>query len=335
MVMTEWIERHGVPSVEIVSKLDLEALPAGLHHLALTLVEDALSQATRLPVIVALGVKPGPVVGLTAAVHGNEINGVRTIHHLFERIDPAELEGTVVGVTVVNVPAYLRNKRRFPDATDLNRIMPGREDGNESQVYAARFDREVLARFQYLIDLHTASFGRVNSLYVRADLTDPQAAGLARAIGADIIVHNASSDGTVRACAASRGITAITVEIGDPLVLDRGKIRTSRIGIRDVLENLGMVPHDHQQASRHAVECGKSYWLHTDTGGLLEVLPEVTEHVEAGAPIAHLFDPWGRRLRTYHAPESGVVIGRSSNPVATTGARILHLGVIGQPAAKR
>jgi predicted deacylase len=335
--MTEWIERHGVPSVQIVNELDLEALPAGLHRLALTLLEDALSQPIRLPVIVARGVKPGPVVGLTAAVHGNEINGIRTIHHLFERIDPAELAGTVVGVTVVNVPAYLRNKRRFPDATDLNRIMPGRENGNESQIYAARFDREVLARFQYLIDLHTASFGRVNSLYVRADLTDPQAATLARAIGADIIVHNAGSDGTVRASAANRGITAITVEIGDPQVLDRGKIRTSRIGIRDVLENLGMVPQDHQQASRHAVECGQSYWLHTDTGGLLEVLPEVTARVEAGAPIAHLFDPWGRRLRTYHAPESGIVIGRSSNPVATTGARILHLGVMGPPgpAAKR
>jgi predicted deacylase len=329
--MNEWIERHGAPAVEVVSKLDLDALSPGLHRLALTLLEDALSQPIRLPVIVARGVAPGPVVGLTAAVHGNEINGIRTIHHLFENIDPAELSGTVVGVTVVNVPAYLRNKRRFPDATDLNRIMPGREDGNESQIYAARFDSEVLARFRYLIDLHTASFGRVNSLYVRADLTDPRAAALARDIGADIIVHNAGSDGTVRACAANRGITAITVEIGDPLVLDRGKIRTSRIGIRDVLENLGMVPQDHQQASRHAVECGHSFWLHTDTGGLLEVLPDVTARIEAGEPIAHLFDPWGRRLRTYHAPESGVVIGRSSNPVAPTGARILHLGIIGPP----
>lgn len=333
--MSEWIERHGVASAETVSKLDLEALPAGVHRLALTLMEDALSQPVRLPVIVARGVKPGPVVGVTAAVHGDEINGVRTIHHLFECIDPAELGGTVVGVTVVNVPAYLRSRRRFPDATDLNRIMPGREDGNASQIYAARFDREVLARFQYLIDLHTASFGRVNSLYVRADLTDPNAAALARAIGADIIVHNAGSDGTMRASAASRGITAITVEIGDPLVLDRGKIRTSHIGIRDVLENLGMVPRDQQQASRHAVECGHSYWLHTDTGGLLEVLPEVTAQVEVGAPIAHLFDPWGQRLRTYHAPESGVVIGRSSNPVAPTGARILHLGIIGPPASQR
>jgi predicted deacylase len=92
-----------------------------------------------------------------------------------------------------------------------------------------------------------------------------------------------------------------------------------------------MVPQDHQRSSHHAIECGHSYWLYTDTGGLLEVLPEVATHVEAGAPVAYLFDPWGRRLRTYHAPEAGIVVGRSSNPVAPTGARILHLGVIGPP----
>lgn len=329
--MTHWIERHAAAPVELVSTLDIEARQPGLHCLALALVEDALSQPIRLPVIIARGARPGPVVGLTAAVHGNEINGVRTIHHLLERIDPAELAGTVVGVTIVNVPAYLRNKRRFPDATDLNRIMPGREDGNESQIYASRFDREVLSRFDYLVDLHTASFGRVNSLYVRADLTDPSAATLARAIGADIIVHNAGGDGTVRASAAARGITAITVEIGAPQVIDRGKIRISRIGIRDVLEDLGLLPQDHQRATRTAVECARSYWLHTDTGGLLEVLPDVTAHVEEGEAVAHLYDPWGRRLRTYHAPEAGVVVGCSSNPVSPSGARILHLGVIGSP----
>lgn len=331
--MNEWIERHGVQAVQVVDTLDLEALAPGLHHLALTLTVDALSQPIRLPVLVARGVTPGPVVGITAAVHGNEINGIRTIHHLFENIDPSELSGTVVGVTVVNVPGYLRNQRDFPDGTDLNRIMPGRIDGNESQIFAACFDREVLSRFKYLIDLHTASFGRVNSLYVRADLTDPHAAALAQTIGADIIVHIAGADGTVRACAAGRGITAITVEIGDPLVLDRGKIRTSRIGIRDVLENLGMVPQDHQQSSRHAVECSHSYWLYTDTGGLLEVLPEVTARIETGVPIAHLYDPWGQRLRTYRAPGPGIVIGRTSNPVAPTGARIMHIGVIGPAAA--
>lgn len=331
--MNEWIERHGVQAPQIVDTLDLESLAPGLHHLALTLMVDALSQPIRLPVLVARGVAPGPVVGLTAAVHGNELNGIRTIHHLFETISPAELSGTVVGVTVVNVPGYLRNQREFPDGTDLNRIMPGRIDGNESQIFAACFDREVLSRFKYLIDLHTASFGRVNSLYVRADLTDPQAAALAQTIGADIIVHIAGADGTVRACAAGRGITAITVEIGDPLVLDRGKIQTSRIGIRDVLENLGMVPQDHQQSSRHAVECSHSYWLYTDTGGILEVLPEVTARVETGDPIAHLYDPWGQRLRTYHAPGPGIVIGRSTNPVAPTGARIVHIGVIGPAAA--
>ena len=332
--MSTWIQSHDVVAVRPVDALDLDALPPGKHHLGLRLLDDALSAPLRLPVIVIRGVRPGPVVGLTAAVHGNEINGIRTIHNLFERIEPDQLSGTVVGVTIVNVPAYQRNERRFPDAADLNRIMPGRADGNESQVYAHRFDTAVLAHLDYLIDLHTASFGRVNSLYVRADLSDPPTAELARAIGANIIVHNAGADGTLRASAAARGITALTVEIGDPQVFDRQKIRSSRIGIRDALENLGLLPRDEQQASGRAVECSRSYWLFTDTGGLLQVVPELAAPVEAGAPVAYLYDPWGRRLRTYRAPEAGIVVGRSSNPVAPTGARILHLGIIGTPPSR-
>jgi hypothetical protein len=156
-------------------------------------------------------------------------------------------------------------------------------------------------------------------------------ARLARTVGADIIVHNEGGDGTLRAAAAELGIQAITVEIGDPHVFEDGMIKTSRIGVRDVLEDLGMVSPDRETAKRDAVECVRSYWLYTDTGGILDVLPEPTDRVSGGEAIAYLFDPWGHRIRTYRAPEDGIVIGKSTNPVAHTGSRILHLGMVGVP----
>jgi predicted deacylase len=315
--------------VQLVEELELEMLtPGRFHKLALHLVDDAASNPVLIPIIVARGVRPGPVVGVNAAIHGNELNGIPTIHNLLKTIEPLELKGTVVAVTIANVPGFHRNTRRFTDGADLNRIMPGRPNGNVSEVYAHRFLHKVVAHFQYMIDLHTASFGRVNSLYIRADMGDPVCARMARLMGPEIIVHNAGGDGTLRGAAADLGVKSVTVEIGDPQTFQRSRIRTSRIGIRDVIEDLGMVAPDHEAAEDNAVECKRSFWIYTDRGGLLTVEPQVCDHVVAGQTIGRLFDPWGDLLAVYEAPNDGIVVGKSTNPVAATGARILHLGIL-------
>lgn len=332
--MSDWIEQHPQPPEPLPFdslSVDLEKLPPGHHRVAIRLADDPAGRTIFAPALVAKGTRAGPVCGLTAAVHGNEINGMATIHRLFERIPPEDLRGTVVGVTIVNLPAYLRHQRQFTDGADLNRIMPGKADGNESQIYAHRVKTRILDGFDILFDLHTASFGRVNTLYVRADMTHAPTAVIARAIGPQIIVHNAGADGSVRGIVAARGKAAVTIEIGDPQVVDGEKIKASRIGIRDALEAIGMLSPDDQQAPANTIECSSSQWLYTDAGGFLEVLVELAHMTEAGEQIATLYDAWGARIRTYRAPYAGVVVGKSTNPVARAGSRIVHLGVVGQP----
>ena len=330
--MSSWIEVHEGGGFVPVDALRPSELSPGMHRLGVHVVEDGAARPVHVPILVAKGAKPGPTVGITAAVHGNELNGIATIHKLFRRIDPNELSGTVVGVTIVNVPGFIRHDRLYPDAQDLNRIMPGKENGNEAAVYAHRLSTRLLGAFDVLLDLHTASFGRVNTLYVRADMKHEATAKLARAIGAEIIIHNAGADGTLRASVASRGVPAITVEIGDPQVIDRDKVRLTRVGIRDVLEELGMLPPDGERAVHGAIECHRSAWLFTDTGGLLDVTARLGARVKQGDVLATLCDPWGRKLRTYRAPEDGVIIGKATNPVVRTGGRIVHLGVEGAPS---
>jgi hypothetical protein len=332
-VQPSWIEAHVARAPLDVDRLDLEELERGLvHRLGVALIEDAASRPVRVPALVAHGAEPGPVVGLTAAIHGNELNGVPAIHKLFRRIDPARLRGTVVGVPIANVPAYTRQQRTYTDGADLNRVFPGRPDGNESQVYAHRLLDRIIRKFHVLLDLHTASFGRVNSYYVRADLTNPVTARMARALGADVLLHNRSADGTLRGAAEELGIPSITVEIGDPHVFDAEMVRASRIGLRDVLEQLGMLDPDEESASRKAIECVRSFWLYADTGGLLTVPVGLAHRVHKGDVVANLVDPWGQPLRTYRAPEDAVVVGKAANPVCRAGSRIIHLGIPGAPS---
>lgn len=318
----------GYPRAQVVDTLDIERLPRGAKtRLQVELVHDGLSRPVHLPVLIARGERKGPVFGITAALHGNEVNGLPVIHRLFEQLDVSKLKGTLVGVCVVNVPAFLNNERTFGDRTDLNHIMPGRAKGNDTDVYAFRIIDRIVKNFDYLVDLHTASFGRINSLYVRADMKDATTAEMAYLQRPEIIVHNPASDATLRGAAMELGIPSITVEIGNPQVFQPKYIRHALMGIRRVLSSLGMIPRRKMTVGTSPVLCERSYWLFADYGGILQVFPEVLDHVAKGEAVAQQRNIFGDVIQTYPASQDGIVIGKSTNPVGPTGSRILHLGV--------
>lgn len=318
---------------EHVDDLDLEHLPTGLHRLWLSIVHDGLGRIVRLPVMVAIGKNPGPVCGITAAVHGNEVNGIPVIHRLLQDIDVQRLKGIVVGVPVVNIEGFLLRQRRTDDDLDLNHLFPGKVHGREGEVFAYRLIQKVVRKLDLLIDLHTASFGRVNCLYIRADMTDPKTAEMAYLQRPQIIVHNPPHDKTLRGAAAALGIPAITVEIGDPGRFQRELTKHSVVGIRAVMSAWKMLPKRAVALGEPPVICASSSWMYTDHGGLLRVLPTIRERVAAGSIIATVHNAFGDMMREYTAPGAGVVIGHSIDPVAGTGARILHLGVLAAPDA--
>jgi len=320
----------GEPRPLLVDELEIEKLPGqATSRLLVELVQDGLGRPVRVPVLVARGKRPGPILGITSALHGNELNGIRVIHALLEQLDLARLRGSIVAVVVANVPGFERRQRAFSEGTDLNHIMPGDPRGNAADVYAHRLvDRLVIRSFDYLVDLHTASFGRANSLYVRADLNHEVTAQMAYLLRPQIIVHNPPSDHTLRGTAAERGIPAITVEVGDPQRFQPRYIRGTLVGLRAVLGLLGMIARRPVAPGAEPLLCQRSYWLRTAHGGLLEVLPQLTDQVQAGAIIARLANVFGDLTEEYQAPEAGVVIGKNLDPVARTGDRILHLGVL-------
>ena len=108
------------------------------------------------------------------------MNGVPCIHRVVSQIDVNKLKGTVVAVPCVNVWGFLQFQREFADGRDLNRQFPGKQDGYASQVYCYHLMNKLISQFNYMIDLHTASFGRVNSYYVRADLVKCSKGSMAR-----------------------------------------------------------------------------------------------------------------------------------------------------------
>ena len=318
-----------INDIKHISTFDKERTPPGtVGYYWLEIITDTFFTPIHIPVMVARGIEEGPTLGLTAAVHGNELNGISVIHRLFNEINPKELKGTIVGIPVVNVPSFNRKKRRYIDGVDLNHIMPGKKDGNVSQVYAYRIFEKIIKKFDYLLDLHTASSGRINSYYIRADMSQPRVRELALLQNADIIVHNPPSDGTLRGAAEEAGIHAITLEVGNPNIFQRKMIRSGVEGIHNVLCHLQMIQDVIIPPEKETVLCASSYWIYTDEGGLLNVKVDLLDKVEKDMQVATLKNIFGSEIKSYLSPEDGIVIGKSISPVNQAGGRILHLGIL-------
>lgn len=290
--------------------------------------QDAASQSVSIPIIIVRGKLEGPVLGVTAAVHGDELNGSRIIHHLIDDLDLEQLKGTLVCVPIVNVPAYNATQRRFTDGLDLNHVFPGKKDGRSAEQYAKAFESSFLPVVDYLVDIHTASPGRVNTMYVRVDLENETAKEMALNFSPQIILHAKGGDGTLRGAARKRGIPAITVEAGNPSIIQGKMVYEGEAGLRAVMAGLGML-HKRKDLPREPVVCPTSKWLRTVSGGLLATRYKLFDRVSKGQLLAVIYNPFGEIIDEYKAPYDGIVIGMATNPAAVSGTRFCHLGHLG------
>jgi hypothetical protein len=298
-----------------------------VHRILVHLTDNALGVPWRVPIVLVSGKKPGPVLGITAALHGNELNGISTIFKLIEDIDPEKLAGSLVLVPISNVPGYLARQRYFSDAVDLNRIMPGKPEGVTSNLYAHQFTTKIIRQFDYLLDLHTASHGRVNSLYIRADLESEETRTLAYLQNPQIIVKKYDEGGTLRGWANEAGIPAITIEIGNPSAFQHGLIDETLEGILNTMRHYQMIDGEVQDLLTNAVVCDHSYWIYSTRGGIVDVLPQLADTVKKNQLIAKVYDVFGQVKEEIRSDCNGVVIGKNINPNCDAGTRILHLGV--------
>ncbi len=325
-------------TISTIQQLDIDKIPNGsIEKYWLSFMNNGLGQQITIPIIIAKGKTDGPVLGLVAAIHGNELNGIPVIQDIFRQINPDSLKGTIIGVPGVNVVSIDRDRRRFVDEEDLNRNFPGKERGNRSQQYVWKIANLILPHFDYMVDMHTASFGRTNTLYVRADLVNDTIAQMADWQDCDIILNSkgmpSTSSGlamlrTFRAEAMLKGIPAITIEYGNPQVYQPEIITRGVNGIKRLTNGLGMTFFKDIVLPIQPVRCKKSYWIYMKEGGLLSISVNLNEQVAKGILIGEVRNPFGDLIRSYYAPENGIIIGKSSNPVNMDGGRIIHLGIV-------
>jgi len=283
----------------------------------------------HMPVKVVRGRRPGPVLFISAAIHGDELNGVEIIRRLLRRPALRSLRGTLLAVPIVNVHGFIDQSRYLPDRRDLNRSFPGSPKGSIAARLANTFLREVVLNSDLGIDLHTGAIDRSNLPQIRANLDDPKVLDLAQAFGAPVIVNAGMRDGSLRACAAGNGIPVMIYEAGEALRFDEVCIRAGIRGILQVMRKLEMLPagggkRDSKRVGQPVVARSTS-WVRAPSSGIVAGATGLGARVEENEPLAVISDPLGDREETVRAPFAGIVIGCSRLPLAHEGDALFHL----------
>lgn len=279
-----------------------------------------------MPVNVIRGRRPGPVLFVCAAVHGDELNGVEIIRRLLKLRGLKQLRGTLVAVPIVNVHGFLRHSRYLPDRRDLNRTFPGNAKGSVAGRLARVFVDEILDKADYGIDLHTGAIHRANLPQIRADLSNDTARRLAEAFGCPLLIDAGLRAGSLREHAHEKGVPLLLYEAGEALRFDEFSIRAGVRGISGVMRELGMLPRRRRRAVAHkATVALDSNWERAPESGILRSLVDLGEYVQRGQVLAYLADPFGETEVEVRSEHPGIVIGRSYLPLAHAGDAIYHV----------
>ncbi len=279
-----------------------------------------------LPVHVINGRRAGPTLVITAAIHGDELNGVDVIRRLLKTSEIKRIHGRLLAVPIVNVFGFINRSRYLPDRRDLNRSFPGREKGSVAARLAHLVTTEIVAKADIGIDLHTGAVDRSNLPQIRCDTSDPQLLDLARAFETPVIVDADLRDGSLRAYAAENGIRMLLYEAGEALRFDELSIRAGVRGIRRVMRSLGMLPERRRKRRFEPVICKSTTWIRAPGSGVVIARCRLGQHVAAGQVLATIGDPFGEKQTEVRADNAGIVIGRSMLPLAHEGDALFHLG---------
>jgi uncharacterized protein len=279
-----------------------------------------------MPVHVINGRADGPTLFLTAAIHGDELNGVEIIKRVMKRAVLKSLRGCILAVPVVNVFGFIEQSRYLPDRRDLNRSFPGRVTGSLAARLAHMVATQIVANSNFGIDLHTGAVHRTNFPQIRANLSDPDSRRMANAFGAPVVIDANVREGTLRAYAGSQGVPTLLYESGEALRLDELSIEAGVNGVIRVLRELDMLPA-HSKAAKvvEPTYANDTSWVRAPMSGIINMRCRLGQRVKPQQVLAKISDPFGEIETDVVAPAGGIVIGRSTSPLTHEGDALFNL----------
>ena len=272
------------------------------------------------------GREPGPVLCLTAAIHGDELNGIATVRRVIDGLDPGKLHGAVIGIPVVNLDGFNHHDRYIGDHIDLNRCFPGDVEGSYPERVADGIFKNIIMHCDGVVDLHTGSTLRENMVQLRADLSHKNVAQLSAGFGDLSVMQCRATLGTLRHAATDAGIAAIVMEIGGSQGVEYDKVCTGVEGLTTLMRAAGMIGEKgFIPASQHVYLGGG--WIRAEIGGILVNRVELGVVVTEGQLLAEIIDPFSSEVHKVVAPFVCTVLGRAHSQQVERGFALFRVAM--------
>lgn len=301
-------------------------IPRGVNATVNIDLPKLYNTPTQLPVRVIRGKKDGPTIFVSAAIHGDELNGIEIIRRFRTLNILKKLKGTIILVPIVNVYGIMTLSRYLPDRRDLNRSFPGSSKGSLAGRVAKIFFDEIVKKCDLGIDLHTAAIHRSNLPQVRTNIENEYTFRLAKAFAAPVVLHSELRDGSLRAVAQEEGVPILLYEAGEALRFDETSIRIGVQGLVNVLRENEMLPKTVRKTPKKLPIITKSSkWIRATESGMLRTIKALGDTVEENEIIAYIDEPLDSASFEILSPFDGVIIGKSEIPLVQEGDAIFHI----------
>lgn len=305
---------------------NVDVLPGSDCKIEIPVAKLYTDANVSLPVHIVRGKREGPTIFISAAVHGDELNGIEIIRRLLSQPNFKIIRGTLIAVPMVNVYGVVNQSRYMPDRRDLNRCFPGSAKGSLAGRVAHIFMNEIVKHCDYGIDLHTGAIHRSNLPQIRADMGDEATKELAKVFAAPVIIHSKVLDGSLREAAVESNTKVLLYEAGEALRFDEFSIRAGIKGIENVLQHLKMMRK--RTSRKKAVEpyiAHSSGWHRATASGIVNSKVKLGDQIAKGDVLAEIGDPLGELIDVVKASRSGILIGKQNIPLVQEGEAMFHV----------
>jgi uncharacterized protein len=278
------------------------------------------------PIYVSRGNEDGPVLALTAGMHGDEINGMEIVRRLLDSGLHQPKRGVTVCMPIVNVYGFLNYSRDVPDGKDINRSFPGTKNGSLASRVAYHLMHDVIPFIDVGIDFHTGGNMRTNYPQVRTVLSNQRNLELASAFSAPFTIDSGFRPNSLRKEAAKKGKNIIVYEGGESLRFDQQAIEEGLAGTLRLMKYLHMIDWAPDPAEENKT-IWSTTWIRSRNAGLFQSNVKCGQLVHKGEWVGTITDPFGEFKEQIRANETGYVIGLNNIPVINAGDALMHIGM--------
>lgn len=284
-----------------------------------------------MPIHVIRGEKAGPILLITAAIHGDELNGVEIARRLLKQKSLKKLKGTLIVIPIVNMYGFLYQSRYLMDRRDLNRSFPGSVHGSIAARLAHILLNEVAIHATHIIDMHAGSAARTNLPQIRTNFDNPTNKTLAKAFNAPVILDLLEPEGSFRHAMRQSNIPFLLYEAGEALRFDELSIRLGLKGILNVMRALKMLPALKKPPKIHTSIAYHSSWIRAEFSGTIVFEKKLGSKINKGETIACIANPLNGQEHPVIAKKTGIVIGKSILPLTHEGKALFHIAYHEKP----